>query len=255
MALDTRFLWGTMRLSVAARGASEEPRVKLIKGLVDKAVRTNPVFGLMLGLCPTLAVTTSVKNALAMSGAVLAVLLCSNILISLLKRFIPKEVRIACYIVVIAGFVTMVEIVMKALLPPDLNAALGIFIPLIVVNCIILGRAEAFASRNGVLASIGDAIGIGLGFAGALLLIGLVREVVGSGTLWGYTLWPGYVPATLAIMAPGAFIVIGLLFGLFNAIGNRRMASRLAALSPVNVATSADAGANGGQTEAQAGSA
>ncbi len=221
---------------------------KLLKPLVDKAIKTNPVFVLMLGLCPTLAVTTSVKNALAMAAAASAVLLCSNILISLIKNFVPKEVRIACYIVVIAGFVTMVEILMKALMPPEVNEALGIFIPLIVVNCIILGRAEAFASRNGILASIGDAIGIGLGFAGALALIGLVRETVGNGTFWGYSLWAGYgkdkdaimAPITLVIMAPGAFIAIGLLFGLFNTIGNRRKAARLAGLEPVTFQTSAD---------------
>ena len=212
----------------------------LLKALSDKAVKTNPVFGLMLGLCPTLAVTTSVKNALYMAVAASAVLVCSNVLISLIRRAVPKEVRIACYIVVIAGFVTMVEIAMKGLAPAQVNRDLGIFIPLIVVNCIILGRAEAFASRNGVLASLGDAIGIGLGFAGALALIALVREVVGSGTLWGYTLCPGYVPATVAIMAPGAFIVIGLLFGLFNAIGNRRRARHTAALVPATARTSAD---------------
>ncbi len=216
--------------------------MKIWNALLDKAVRTNPVFVLTLGLCPTLAVTTSVKNALAMSGATMAVLLCSNVLISLLKRFIPREVRIACYIVVIAGFVTMVEIVMKALLPPEVNAALGIFIPLIVVNCIILGRAEAFASRNSVLASMGDALGIGIGFAGALTLIGFVREVVGNGTLWGYVLYEDYVPATLAVMAPGAFIVIGLLFGLFHAIGHYRAARRMEQQEPVTVQTSADMG-------------
>jgi H+/Na+-translocating ferredoxin:NAD+ oxidoreductase subunit E len=210
------------------------------KSLIDKAVKSNPVFVLTLGLCPTLAVTTSVKNALYMAAAATAVLLCSNILISLVKSVIPKEVRIACYIVIIAGFVTMVEIVMKGAAPAQVNKDLGIFIPLIVVNCIILGRAEAFASRNGVLASIGDALGIGVGFAGALVLIGFVREVVGSGTLWGYTLCPGYVPATLAIMAPGAFIVIGLLFGLFNAIGHRREARAMAAATPPTVTTGRD---------------
>jgi electron transport complex protein RnfE len=217
--------------------------LNLLKGLIEKAVGTNPVFVLMLGLCPTLAVTTSLKNALYMAMAATAVLICSNILISLLQRFIPRQVRIACYIVVIAGFVTMVEIVMKGAAPPQVNRDLGIFIPLIVVNCIILGRAEAFASRNGLLASVGDAVGIGLGFAGALALIGLVREVVGSGTLWGYKLLPGYVPATLAIMAPGAFIVIGLLFGLSNAVGNRRAARRQAVLEPVRAATAEDANA------------
>jgi electron transport complex protein RnfE len=211
------------------------------------------VFGLVLGICPTLAVTTAVKNALAMAGAVLAVLFCSNILISLIKSFIPKEVRIACYIVVIAGFVTMVEILMKALMPPEINAALGIFIPLIVVNCIILGRAEAFASRNGVVASMGDAVGVAIGYAGSLTLIAFIREVVGSGTLWGYTLLPSYVPMTLAIMAPGAFLIIGLLFAFFNAWGNRRRARRVAGLEPVRFTTSADAKAEApGQATGQA---
>ncbi|MBN2584571.1 MAG: electron transport complex subunit E [Planctomycetes bacterium] len=222
--------------------------MNLLKSLVNKAIKSNPVFGLMLGLCPTLAVTTSVKNGLAMGLAASAVLLCSNILISLIKNLIPKEVRIACYIVVIAGFVTMVEILMKALAPAEINSQLGIFIPLIVVNCIILGRAEAFASRNGVVASMGDAVGIGLGFTGALVMIGMIRELVGKGTFWGYAVWSGYsdapdavmAPATVAVLAPGAFIVIGLLFGLFNAIGNRRQAAQLAAAQPVRFTTSAD---------------
>lgn len=214
--------------------------MKLLKGLVDKAVHTNPVFVLMLGLCPTLAVTTSVKNALYMAAAASTVLLCSNILISLIKKIVPKDVRIACYIVVIAGFVTMVEIVMKGAAPAEVNKDLGIFIPLIVVNCIILGRAEAFASRNGVLASIGDAIGIGLGYAGALFVIGAIRELVGTGMFFGYEVLPGYVPASLAIMAPGAFILIGLLFGLINALNHRREAAALAAARPVSVQTSAD---------------
>ena len=152
--------------------------MKAFRGLIDKAVGSNPIFVLTLGLCPTLAVTTSVKNGLAMGLATATVLMCSNILISMVKRFIPKEVRIACYIVIIAGFVTIVEILMRALMDPAITAALGIFIPLIVVNCVILGRAEAFASRNTVVASIGDAIGIGAGFAGALTLIGLDRKSV-----------------------------------------------------------------------------
>jgi electron transport complex protein RnfE len=224
-----------------------------MKSLVDKAVRNNAVFGLMLGLCPTLAVTTSVKNGLAMGLAASVVLMCSNVLISLVKNLVPKEVRIACYIVVIAGFVTMVEILMKALAPAEINSQLGIFIPLIVVNCIILGRAEAFASRNGVLASLGDAVGSGLGFTGALVMIGAVRELVGKGTFWGYAVWSGYsdapeaimAPLGVAVLAPGAFIVIGLLFGLFNAIGHRREAGRLAAAQPVRFTTSADAKAKG----------
>ncbi len=222
--------------------------MNLFRALFDKAVGSNPIFVLTLGLCPTLAVTTSVKNGLAMGLATATVLMCSNILISLVKRFIPKEVRIACYIVIIAGFVTMVEILMRALMDPAITAALGIFIPLIVVNCVILGRAEAFASRNSVLASIGDAIGIGLGFAGGLALIGFVRELVGSGTLWGYAVLPGYsadldavmAPASIAIMAPGAFIAIGLLFGLFTAFGQRREKARLAGAHPAVFETAAD---------------
>jgi len=223
--------------------------VNLIRYLLDKAIKSNPVFGLILGMCPTLAVTTSVQNALAMAAAVFVVLLCSNILISLIAGVIPKEIRIACYIVVIAGFVSMVEILMKALMPTAINQALGIFIPLIVVNCIILGRAEAFACRNGVWASIGDAVGISIGYTGSLVMISFIRETLGSGTLWGYTLYTEYVPASLAVMAPGAFLLIGLLFGLFAAIGNRRKARRLARLEPVRFATAADAKA---QPEAQA---
>jgi electron transport complex protein RnfE len=233
--------------------------VNLLKSLLDKAVKSNPVFGLMLGLCPTLAVTTSVKNGLAMGLAASVVLLCSNILISLIKKLIPKEVRIACYIVVIAGFVTMVEILMKALAPAEINKQLGIFIPLIVVNCIILGRAEAFASRNGVVASIGDAVGIGLGYTGVLVMIGTIRELIGKGTFLGYTVWSGYsdapealaAPATIAVLAPGAFIVIGLLFGLFNAIGNRKRAAQRAAAQPVRFTTSADEKAKDGSAAAE----
>lgn len=222
--------------------------MNVLRGLIGKAIANNPTFVLTLGLCPTLAVTTSVKNGLAMGVATATVLLCSNILISMVKRLIPKEVRIACYIVIIAGFVTMVEILMQALMDPAITAALGIFIPLIVVNCIILGRAEAFASRNSVPASIGDAIGIGLGFTGALALIGLVREFVGSGTLWDYAVIAGFSgaldsfvsPLTIAIMAPGAFVVIGLLFGLFNAIGHRRERAKMMGAHPVTFQTAAD---------------
>lgn len=214
--------------------------MNLLKALVEKAVKSNPVFVLMLGLCPTLAVTSSVKNALYMAAAASTVLLCSNILISLIKNLVPKEVRIACYVVVIAGFVTMVEIIMKGAAPAQVNKDLGIFIPLIVVNCIILGRAEAFANRNGVLASMGDAIGIGIGYAVSLSLIGTIREVLGNGTFFGYRVIEGYQPASLAIMAPGAFIIIGLLFGLIKAIGNRRQAAALAVLAPAVVQTSAD---------------
>lgn len=206
--------------------------MSLLRDFVDKPIKANPVFVLALGLCPTLAVSTSVRNACAMAAAATAVLIGSNILISLIRRFIPNQIRIVCYIVVIAGFVTMVEIIMKAVAPVEVNKALGIFIPLIVVNCIILGRAEAFASRHGPLSSLADALGIGLGYLGALLSIAIIREVLGAGTLWGYrltpitvagrTILPEYQPANILVMAPGAFLVIGLLFGLFYWMGNRR---------------------------------
>ena len=179
-------------------------------------VKRNPIFVLMLGLCPTLAVTTSVRNALAMGAAASTVLISSNIIVSLIRRLVPREIRIPCYIVVIAGFVTMVEILMKGLLPVAINRQLGIFIPLIVVNCIIFFRAEEFASRNGVLASLMDGLGTGLGFTWAIVLISAIREVLGSGTLLGYSLGGGYQPASVMIMAPGAFIVLGLLLGFFQ---------------------------------------
>ena len=204
----------------------------LLRDFADKPVKANPVFVLVLGLCPTLAVSTSVRNAMAMAAAATAVLIGSNVLISLIRRWIPNQIRIVCYIVVIVGFVTMVEIIMKAVAPEEVNKALGIFIPLIVVNCIILGRAEAFASRRGVLASLADALGIGVGYLGALLLISVIRECLGAGTLWGYrltpitvagrTIVPEYQPANVLVMAPGAFLVIGLLFGFFYWLGNRR---------------------------------
>jgi len=206
--------------------------MSLLRDFADKPIKANPVFVLVLGLCPTLAVSTSVRNACAMAAAATAVLIGSNVLISLIRRFVPNQIRIVCYIVVIAGFVTMVEIIMKAVAPPEVNKALGIFIPLIVVNCIILGRAEAFASRHGPLSSLADALGIGLGYLGALLSIAVIREVLGAGTLWGYrltpvtiagrTIVPEYQSANILVMAPGAFLVIGLLFGLFYWIGNRR---------------------------------
>ena len=206
--------------------------MSLLRDFADKPIKANPVFVLVLGLCPTLAVSTSVRNACAMAAAATAVLVGSNILISLIRRFIPNQIRIVCYIVVIAGFVTMVEIIMKAVAPPEVNKALGIFIPLIVVNCIILGRAEAFASRHGPLSSLLDALGIGVGYLGSLLTIAFIREVLGAGTLWGYrltpvtiagrTIVPDYQPANILVMAPGAFLVIGLLFGLFHWMGNQR---------------------------------
>jgi electron transport complex protein RnfE len=198
---------------------------ELTKGLYKE----NPVFRLALGLCPTLAVSTSVKNALGMGSATTFVLLGSNIVISLVGRIVPAKVRIPCFIVIIASFVTIVELVMGAYLP-ELAKSLGIFIPLIVVNCIILGRAEAFASKNGLGLSILDGLGMGLGFTFAIVLIGAIREILGDGKLFGYMVFgPDYKPILMMILAPGAFITIGLLMGYFNLIDEK--AKRRAALA------------------------
>ena len=184
--------------------------------------KNNPTFRLVLGLCPTLAVTTSLENALGMGLAATFVLVCSNALVSALRKVIPGAVHIPCYIVIIATFVTAIDLLMQAYLP-ELSASLGIFIPLIVVNCIILGRAEAFASKNGVVLSVADGLGSGVGFTLALALVATVREVVGAGTLtvWGElafkNLNPG--PVTLAILPAGGFIALGLLLALINWLG------------------------------------
>ncbi len=184
--------------------------------------RNNPIFRLVLGMCPTLAVTTSLENALGMGMAATFVLICSNGLVSALRKVIPAAVHIPCYIVIIATFVTAIDLLMQAYLP-DLSASLGIFIPLIVVNCIILGRAEAFASKNGVIDSLADGLGSGVGFTLALALIASVREIVGAGTLtvWGDIAVKGINPGpvTLAILPAGGFITLGLLLALINRIG------------------------------------
>ena len=184
--------------------------------------KNNPIFRLVLGLCPTLAVTTSLENALGMGMAATFVLVCSNALVSALRRLIPAAVHIPCYIVIIATFVTAIDLLMQAYLPA-LSESLGIFIPLIVVNCIILGRAEAFASKNGVIDSVADGVGSGIGFMLALALIASVREILGAGslTIWGdlaiKNLNPG--PVTMAILPAGGFITLGILLALINRIG------------------------------------
>ena len=184
--------------------------------------KNNPTFRLILGLCPTLAVTTSLENALGMGLAATFVLICSNCLVSALRKLIPAAVHIPCYIVIIATFVTAIDLLMQAYLPA-LSSSLGIFIPLIVVNCVILGRAEAFASKNGVIDSFADGLGSGIGFTLALALIAAVREVVGAGTLtvWGdlafKNLNPG--PVTLAILPAGGFITVGVLLAVINRLG------------------------------------
>ncbi|MBW2101153.1 MAG: electron transport complex subunit E [Deltaproteobacteria bacterium] len=185
------------------------------KGLWDEI----PPFRLVLGLCPTLAVTTAAQNGMGMGLATTFVLLGSNVLISLLRNVIPKKVRIAAYIVVIASFVVIVELSMQAYFYP-LYKVLGIFIPLIVVNCIILGRAEAFASKNKLLPSIADGLGIGLGFTLSLTFLGAVRELIGAGTLFGrYVMWESFEPLSIMVKAPGAFVCLGLILCLMNWIG------------------------------------
>lgn len=181
-------------------------------GVIDQ----NPTLVQVLGMCPTLATTTSAVNALGMGLATTAVLIFSNLFISLLRKFIPKQVRIAAYIVIISGFVTAVEMLMKAFLP-DLNKSLGVFISLIVVNCIILARAEAFASKNKPLPSFIDGVSMGLGFTGALFILGSVRELLGSGSIFGVELFgASFQPAQIFIMPAGAFITLGCLIALVN---------------------------------------
>ncbi|OPX24731.1 MAG: electron transport complex subunit RsxE [Candidatus Cloacimonas sp. 4484_140] len=196
--------------------------MKAIQEFTKGIIKENPVFVMALGLCPTLAVSTSVQNAIGMGAAATFVLLCSNIFISLIKNFIPSKVRIPCYILVIASFVTIVDMVMEAYVPP-LHKSLGIFIPLIVVNCIILGRAEAFASKNGVFKSMLDGLGMGLGFMLAIIVIAAIREILGVGTILDIRILPAsYKPMIAAILPPGAFITIGLLMGLLNILQNKK---------------------------------
>lgn len=191
---------------------------KIIKnGIIDE----NPTFIQVVGMCPTLAVTTSMINGIGMGLSTTAVLICSNLVISLIRKFVPDEVRIPCFVVVIASFVTIIQMLLQAYLP-DLNASLGVFIPLIVVNCIILARAEAFACKNNPIASIFDGIGMGLGFTMALTLIGTVRELLGSGSLLGVTVLPEAFPRTiLMILPPGAFFTLAFLIAGFNALRNK----------------------------------
>ena len=178
-------------------------------------LKNNPTFVLVLGMCPTLGTTTSAVNGMGMGVATMAVLIMSNLVISLIKNFIPDKVRIPAFIVVIASFVTIIQMLMQAYVP-SLYASLGVFIPLIVVNCVILGRAEAFASKNGALDSILDGIGIGVGFTVSLTIIGAVRELLGSGAIFGYSFGiTDYMPLVF-VLAPGAFLVLGYLMAVFN---------------------------------------
>ncbi len=186
-----------------------------LKNFSKGFLRENPVFVLLLGMCPTLGVTSSAINGLGMGLATTFVLIMSNIVVSLVKNLIPEKVRIPSFIVIIATFVTIVQLIMQAYLP-SLYKSLGLFIPLIVVNCIVLGRAEAFASKNGILSSAIDGLGIGLGFSFALVLLGSIREILGSGKLFDIALYPENYVTLLFVLSPGAFIVLGYLIAIIN---------------------------------------
>lgn len=189
---------------------------KCVERLYNGLLKENPTFVLMLGMCPTLAVTTSAMNGLGMGLTTTVVLALSNVFISLLRKIIPDKVRIPAFIVIIASFVTVIELLLEAFIP-SLYSALGIYIPLIVVNCIILGRAESYASKNPVIPSFFDGLGMGLGFTFALTCIGAVREIIGAGQIFGATIMPAsYVPASIFIMAPGAFFVLAVLTAIQN---------------------------------------
>ena len=189
-----------------------------VERLYNGIIKENPTFVLMLGMCPTLAVTTSAMNGLGMGLTTMVILAMSNLIISMLRKIIPDGVRVPAFIVIVATFVTLVEFLLKAYIP-SLNASLGIYIPLIVVNCIILGRAEAYASKNGMIASLFDGIGMGLGFTVGLTSIGIVRELIGAGEIFGAQILPAsYEPVSIFVMAPGAFFVLATLTALQNKV-------------------------------------
>ena len=189
-------------------------------------VKENPAFILMLGMCPTLAVTTSAINGLGMGLSSLVVLAISNVVISLLRKVIPDEVRLPAFIVIVASFVTVVELLMEAYME-SLYASLGIYIPLIVVNCIILGRAEAYASKNPPLLSLFDGLGMGLGFTIALVIIGSIRELLGAGSIFGYALPGNFEPIAFFVRAPGAFLVLAVVVAIMNAVGIKNRANKV----------------------------
>lgn len=207
---------------IAAPPAALERSVNMFFELKKGILKENPLFVQVLGVCPALATTTSLANALGMGAAFSLVLIFSNLAISLIKSFIPDQIRIPCYIVVIASLVTIAEMLMNALIP-DIYAALGIFIPLIVVNCIILGRAEAFASKNTLWPSFQDAVGMGIGFTLALSFVASIREILGAGNLLGFpVLGSSYQPILLMLMPPGAFITMGFLFAGANYLKQKK---------------------------------
>ena len=203
---------------------------KIVERLQNGIIKENPTFILMLGMCPTLAVTTSAMNGLGMGLSTTVVLAMSNMLISMLRNIIPDRVRMPAFIVVVASFVTIVQFLVQGYVPA-LYDSLGIYIPLIVVNCIILGRAESYASKNPVIPSLFDGIGMGLGFTCSLTIIGSVREILGAGQIFGYQLLPladaatgkiGYTPITIFVMAPGAFFVLSMLMAIMNKVREKR---------------------------------
>lgn len=185
------------------------------KVLMNGIIKENPTFVLLLGMCPTLGTTSSALNGMSMGLATTFVLVCSNVVIALIKNLIPDMVRIPAFIVVIASFVTALQMCMQAFVP-EIYATLGLFIPLIVVNCIILGRAEAFASKNGVIPSLFDGVGMGLGFTIALTVLGAIRELLGTGKIFGMELWSENYGMLMFVLAPGAFIVLGYLIAIVN---------------------------------------
>ena len=211
---------------------------KPVERLYNGIVKENPVFVMMLGMCPTLAVTSSAINGAGMGLTTTVVLTLSNMMIAVLRKLIPNRVRIPAFIVVVATFVTLVQMLLQAYIP-SLNKSLGIYIPLIVVNCIILGRAEAYASKNGVIPSMFDGLGMGLGFTIALTLIGLFREILGNGTAFNLAVMPkAYEPVTIFVLAPGAFFVLAFLVAIQNKIKNRKPGTQ-------GVGASCDAGCAG----------
>ena len=200
--------------------------MKLGKEFTKGIIEENPLFVQVLGTCPALAVTTSVNNAIGMGVAFTAVLVCCNLAISVLRKAVPNDIRIPVYIVVIASFVTMTEMIMSAF-APALSSALGIFIPLIVVNCVILGRAEAFAGKNPPMPSIADGLGMGVGYTLAIILISAVREIFGSGTFMGHSVFgANYEPVLVMILPAGAFIIMGFLFAGMNIYNSRKTAKK-----------------------------
>ncbi len=197
---------------------------RLIERLHNGIIKENPIFTQVIGMCPTLAVTTSVGNAVGMGLATTVVLICSNATISLVRKIIPPKIRIPSFIIIIASFVTIIELLLEAYVP-GLYVSLGIFLPLIVVNCLILARAEAYASKNTVVSSIFDGLGMGLGFTVALTVLGAVRELLGAGTLMNFRIMPAaYQPAIIMILAPGAFFALGIIMALLNVYKSKKAA-------------------------------